>query len=221
MIRVLIADDHPIVRKGLVQILAEQGDLQIVGEARNVAEVMEHLSRSVPDVLMLDVNMPGRSGLDAIRDIKQLCPRLPILVLSIHPEDQLAVRTLAAGASGYLNKESAPDLLVAALRKLHSGGKWVSPALAEALVASIQQPESAEPHRLLSDREYTVLVKIASGRTVSQIAEELNLSVKTVSTYRARVLEKMNMSTNAELTRYALERLSEVVVGQMPTDHGS
>jgi DNA-binding NarL/FixJ family response regulator len=218
MIGVLIADDHPIVRRGLVQILNDQPDLTVTGEAANTAQVMELLIRQLPHVVVLDVNMPGRSGLEAIRDIKQLYPRLPILVLSVYPEDHIAVRALAAGASGYLNKDSAPELLVSAIRKLHGGGKWISPDLAEALVTYLQQPDYAgEPHRLLSDREYTVLVKIASGKTVSQIAEELNLSVKTVSTYRARVLEKMNLSTNAELTRYALERgLSEDSSAAMP-----
>ncbi len=205
MIRVLLADDHPVVRKGLSQIVAEHRDMVVVGEAGDGAAVLQSISRLAVDVLVLDINMPGRSGLEVLREVKQLQPRLPVLVLSVHPEDQLAVRALMAGASGYLNKDSAPEDLVKAIRKVFAGGKFVTPTLAEALVANLQMESiDTPPHKTLSDREYSVMLRIASGKAVSEIASELCLSVKTVSTYRARILEKMNMKTNADLTRYAI-----------------
>lgn len=204
MIRVLIADDHPVVRRGLCQIVAEQSDMSVAGEAADGGEVMHILYREVPDILLLDINMPGRSGLEVLREVRQHYPRLPVLVLSVHPEDQIAVRALRAGASGYLTKDSAPDQLVHAIRKVTSGGKFLTPAAAEALVGSLQQDAEKLPHEALSDREYSVFLLLASGKRVSQIGAGLSLSVKTVSTYRTRILDKMNMKTNAELTRYAL-----------------
>lgn len=205
MVRILIADDHPIVRRGLKQILAEEPDLTVGGEAQTSQEVLDQVRRGGWDVLILDISMPGRGGLDVLKEIKHQYPKLPVLVLSMHPEDQYAIRALRAGASGYLTKESAPDELVAAIRKIVRGGKYISPTLAERLAAEIEAPGGKLPHERLSDREYQVLLMIASGKTVSQIAQELSLSVKTISTYRARLLEKMGMKTNAELTHYAIE----------------
>jgi len=206
LIRVLLADDHPIVLKGLRQLVSEAGDMVVSAEAGDSTGVLRWLGANPPpDVLVLDINMPGRSGLDIIRDVKRSYPSVAVLILSSHPEDQLAVRTLKAGASGYLNKESAPEQLAEAIRRVYSGGKYISPALAATLVETMQRPPAELAHESLSAREYSVLVMIAGGKTVSEIAGELCLSVKTVSTYRARVLEKMSLRTNSELTRYAFE----------------
>ncbi len=205
MIRVLIADDHTVVRQGLKQILADDPQLSVAGEAADGNEVLEALETLNVDALVLDITMPGRNGLDVLKEVKRKRPALPVLVLSMHPEDQFAIRILRAGAAGYITKESAPEELVGALRKVCSGGKYVSPQLAEKLAFFIGD-ESARPlHEKLSDREFEVLRMLALGKTVTEVAEELLLSVKTVSTYRSRVLEKMNMSSNAELTRYALQ----------------
>jgi DNA-binding NarL/FixJ family response regulator len=204
MIRIVIADDHAIVRRGLKQIVDEEPDLQVIGEAADAAEVLGLLRRDDADVLVLDINMPGRSGLEVLSDVKQRWPKLPVLVLSVHPEEQYAMRVLKAGAAGYLTKDSAPDELVRALRKVHAGGKYVSPALAERLASALQPDSELPPHERLTDREYQVLCLIGSGKTVSEIADQLALSVKTISTYRARLLEKMNLKTNAELTHYAI-----------------
>ncbi len=205
MIRILIVDDHPIVRRGLQQILAEEPDVEAAVEAENVAELMEHVREGEWDVVVLDITLPDRSGLEALKDIKALCPELPVLFLSMHPEDQYAVRALKAGASGYLTKESAADELVNAVRKVVGGGKYGSPSLAEKLAVAVGTDYLKLPHETLSDREFEVFCMIASGKKTSQIAEGLSLSAKTVSTYRARILEKMNMSTNAELTYYAVK----------------
>ncbi len=205
MINILIADDHTIVRKGLKQILAETQDMVVTGEASNGFEVMEKVKQSQYDVLLLDISMPGKSGLDILRELKTENPKLPVLVLSMYPEEQYAVRVLRAGASGYLTKESAPDELVVALRKVAQGKKYVSPSLAEKLAVDLEVDASKPAHEMLSDREYQVLCMIASGKTVGEIAEKLTLSAKTISTYRARILEKMNMKNNAELTHYAIQ----------------
>lgn len=202
---VLIADDHAIVRRGLKQILAETSDIVVAGEAADGREVMSKLAASEWDVLVLDINMPGRSGLDVLRDIKMLRPRLPVLILSVHAEEQMATRMLKAGASGYLNKESAPEELVTAIRKVHGGGKYVSPAQAERMITDLTTGTGKLPHELLSDREYEILCLIASGKTPSQIARQLALSVKTVSTYRSRLLEKMQLETSAQITHYAIK----------------
>lgn len=204
MIRVLIADDHPVVRRGLVQIVGDESDMAVVGEAANVQELLALARKERHDVVVLDISMPGRSGLEAIKELKQERPQLPILVLSMHPEDQYAVRALKLGAAGYMTKESAPEGLVRALRKVISGGRYVSPSLAEKLALTVAAG-AERPYETLSDREYQVLCMIASGKAITQIAAELTLSVKTISTYRARILEKMSMKTNAELTRYAIE----------------
>lgn len=201
----MIADDHAVVRSGLKQILAETSDIVVAGEATNGREVLEKLEKQHWDVLVLDITMPGRSGLEILKDIKRLKPELPVLVLSMHAEEQFATRTLKAGASGYLNKESAPEELVKAIRKVCAGGKYVSATQAERMVGELTGDADKLPHELLSDREYEILCLIASGKTPTQIARELSLSVKTVSTYRARILEKMNLTTSAQLTHYAIK----------------
>ena len=204
MIRVLIVDDHAILRRGLKEILMRELDGVMCGEAENGQQALDQIQSRDWDLLILDITMPGRGGLDVLKNLKALRPRLPVLVLSMHPEDQYGHRVRKAGASGYMNKESAPEELMKAVRKLLGGGRYVSPALAETLSSDSSQDTGRPAHETLSDREFEVLRKIASGKTVSQIAEELHLSVTTVSTYRARILEKMGMSTTAELMYYAL-----------------
>jgi len=205
MIKILIADDHAIVRRGLKQIVSEQPDMIVGGEAENAREVLEMVRSNNWNVIVLDINMPGRSGLEVLKELKREHPKLPVLVLSVHPEDQYGIRMLKAGAAGYLTKDSAPDELVSAIRKVNRGGKYVSPSLAETLVLELGVETDRPRHKTLSDREYEVMMMIASGKTVSEIGEELSLSVKTISTYRARVLDKMRMRTNAELTHYAIQ----------------
>jgi DNA-binding NarL/FixJ family response regulator len=206
-IRVLIADDHSIVRQGLRQILSDTPDLVVAGEASNGVEVMQLVRDGAWDVVLMDVSMPDRNGIDALKLIKKEYPRLPVLVLSMHPEEHYAVRALKAGAAGYLTKQSAPELLVSAIRQVAAGKKYVSPAVAEELAnAILDDDDERPPHEKLSDREYQTLVMISSGKTLTQIADELNLSVKTVSVYRARLLEKMKLKNNAELTHYGLKQ---------------
>lgn len=203
MIKIIIADDHPVVRKGLKQILSEETDVELVKEARNDSEVLNLLHAHDWDAVVLDITMPGRGGLELLTELKRLRPKLPVLVLTVHPEDQYAVRALKEGASGYMNKESAPEELVQAIRKIIRGGKYVSAALAEKLASMIGA--EAQPHENLSIREYQVMLLIASGKTISEIAEEMSLSIKTISTYRTRILEKMEMTNNVELARYAMK----------------
>jgi DNA-binding NarL/FixJ family response regulator len=205
MIKVLVADDHAIVRRGLIQILTEQSDMSVVGEAQDAQELFAQARAQDWDIGILDVSMPGRGGLDVLKDLKRAFPTRPVLILSVHPEDQYAVRALKAGAAGYLTKDSAPGELVTAIRKAMQGGKYVSPTLAEKLAFNLAPDPDRLPHETLSDREYQVLCAIASGKTVSDIADEMTLSVKTISTYRARLLEKMQMKHNAELTHYAIQ----------------
>ncbi len=205
MIRVFIADDHAIVRKGLRQIIEETPEFELAGEAANGEDVLKLMSKIEYDVLLLDLSMPGRSGLDVIQTIRDLKPRLPILVLSAYPEEQYAVRLLRNGIAGYIHKEAAPENLVGAIRKVVAGGKYVSQELAERLATDLSSPSKKLPHELLSDREYRVLCMIGEGKSVSQIAQELLISVKTVSTYRTRILEKMGLHTTSELIRYAIE----------------
>ena len=205
MIKILIADDHAIIRRGLCHIVAGEPDMDVVGEAENAQQTLDFISRQHFDVVVLDINMPGRSGLDVLKEIKQERPSLPILVLSVHSEEQYGVRVLKAGAAGYLNKESAPEQLVKAIRKVYRGGKYVSESLAEKLVLELGSDGDQPPHKNLSDREYEVMRLIASGKAVGEIAGLLSLSVKTVSTYRARLLQKMNMKNNAELTHYVIQ----------------
>ena len=205
MIRVLIADDHPVVRRGLRRILEDEKDMEVAGEAQNAQQVLDLANRKECDVLVLDIELPGRSGLDALKELKKSLPKLPVLVLSIHPVEQFAVRVLRAGAVGYLTKESAPEELVKAIRKVYGGGKYISALVADELASELGWGTGKSPHATLSDREFEVLQMIASGKAVSRIAKELSFSVKTISTYRARILAKMGMKTNAELTHYAIE----------------
>ncbi|MGB7845722.1 MAG: response regulator transcription factor [Candidatus Acidiferrum sp.] len=202
--RILIADDHAVFRRGLKETLAEAFSKVTFGEAKSAQETLECVRASDWDVLILDVSMPGKSGLDILGDIKRWRPRLPILFLSMHPEEQYARRVLKSGASGYLTKESVPEELKLAVRKIVAGGRYVSAALAEKLAYDLRKGADKPVHELLSDREFQVLRSIASGKSVKQIAEELSLSVKTVSTYRTRILEKTGLKTTADLIRYAL-----------------
>jgi DNA-binding NarL/FixJ family response regulator len=206
MIRVLVADDHTIVREGLKQILAKSGDLTVAGEAANGNDVLKMVRAQEWDVLVTDMSMPGRNGIELIKLVKEARPKLPVLVLSMYGEEQYAVRAIRAGASGYLNKESASEQLVAAIRKIASGGIHVSAAVAEALFHNVRGGEGTLPHQKLSDREFQVLQLIAAGKSMGDIAAELSLSPKTVSTHKTRILEKMNMSNQAELIRYAIEQ---------------
>jgi DNA-binding NarL/FixJ family response regulator len=205
MINILIADDHAIVRKGLKQILSEGISNVEFSESSNASETLSHVTSQKIDIVILDLSMPGRSGLDLLKDIRVQSPTLPILVLSMHPEDQYALRVIKAGAMGYMTKDSAPEELVNAVTKILKGGKYVSANLSEQLVSLLQEHQKSTGHENLSDREFQVLVLIASGKTVSEVADKLSLSVKTVSTYRTRILEKLHLSTNAELTRYAMQ----------------
>ena len=204
MISVLISDDHAIVRRGLKEILLRELPGAVCGEAENAQQVLDEIQKQHWDLVILDVTMPGPSGIDVLRDVKRLHPKLPVLVLSMHPEDQYGKRVLKAGASGYMNKDVAPDELIKAIRKVLAGGRYVSPALAEKLAGELGEDSGRPIHEKLSDREFEVLRMIASGRTVSEIADQLHLSVTTVSTYRARILDKMNLTTTAELMHYGL-----------------
>ena len=204
MIRVCVVDDHAIVREGLKRIIAENPGMSVTAEAGDGNEALQVLQSKPCDVVVLDITMPNKSGLDVLKELHAQSPRLPVLILSVHAEDQYALRVLRAGAAGYLTKESAPAKLVQAIRKVVRGGKFVSPAIADKLV--YDKKDSAKAlHEALSDREYQVLCLIASGKTVTMIAEELALSVKTISTYRVRILEKLEMKNNAELTHYAIK----------------
>lgn len=203
--RVLIADDHAVFRRGLRETLAEIFPKVTFGEAKTAQETVELVRRHDWHVVILDISMPGKSGLDILDDLRRLRPKLPILLLSMHPEEQFARRALKAGAAGYLTKESVPEELKEAVRKVVAGGRYVSATLAEKLAVDLREGADTPLYELLSDREFQVLRMIASGKTVKHIADELSLSVKTVSTYRARILEKSGMRTNAELIRYALQ----------------
>ncbi|HPC46812.1 MAG TPA: response regulator transcription factor [Deltaproteobacteria bacterium] len=205
MIRVLVADDHPIVREGVKQILSETTDILVVDEASTGQEAIECARKNAYDVILLDISMPGRDGLETLREIKAMRPRTPVLILSIYPEEHYAVRVLRAGAAGYVTKSSAPDDLIAAIRKVSSGGKFISPPVAERLSYEIGRDFTKQPHETLSDREYQVMRMMASGKSVKEIAGDLLLSIKTVSTYRARVFEKLGISSNAALVLYALK----------------
>jgi two-component system, NarL family, invasion response regulator UvrY len=200
MIKVLIADDHKIVRDGLRRILSAHGDIEVAGEAASGDEALALVKANEYDVAMLDLSMPGLSGLDLIKRLKIERPKLRILVLSMHGEDQYAARTLKAGASGYLNKDSAAELLIGAIRKIAAGGVHIGEAAAASLVASEKRP-----HQALSDREFEVLRLLVGGKSPTDVAEQLHLSVKTVSTHKTRILEKLNLKTTADLVRYALE----------------
>jgi two-component system, NarL family, invasion response regulator UvrY len=204
--KILLTDDHAVVRQGLKLILADHFKRAVFGEARNAQEALDRVAKQLWDVVVLDINMPGRGGLEVLREIKRLRPKLPVLILSMNPEDQFAVRMLKTGAAGYLTKESAGGELVGAIEKVVGGGRYISASLAERMASYLDMDVQKAPHERLSDREFLVLRMIASGKAVGQIAEELSLSVKTISTYRARVLEKMDMKNNAELTHYAVQK---------------
>lgn len=204
-IKVLIADDHAIVREGLKQILADTKDIVVAGHAENGVDAIKRAREGEWDVLLLDISMPDRSGIDVLKQIKKENPGLAVLMLSMHREDQYAIRSLKAGAAGYLNKQSAPAELVNAIRQVAAGRKYVSPALAQELANTIGEDREIRPHETLSDREYQTLVMIASGKTVTDISIELTLSVKTISMYRSRLLQKMKLRHNAELTHYAIK----------------
>jgi len=202
--KILIADDHAIVREGLKQIVAEEKDILVAGEAENSEQMMKHLEKEKWSLVVLDINMPGKSGLEALKDIKQLYPELPVLILSMFSEDQYGIRALKAGASGYLKKVSAPTELVTAIRKIVSGGKYINPSLAEKLAEKFGSTEKELPHDKLSDREYQTMCNIALGKSAEEIAQELSISINTVYTYRNRILDKMSMKSNVELTQYVL-----------------
>jgi len=204
MIRALVADDHAVVRRGLKDLLAESGDIVVEGEAGNGRELLERVHERTWDVVVLDINLPDRSGLDLLVDLKRLRPDMPVLILTICAEEQFAVRALRAGASGYVTKESAPEELVQAVRKVVAKGRYVSPGVAERLAHWVDSGAEKQLHETLSTREFQIFRLLASGRSVSAAAEEVCLSVKTVSTYRTRILEKMNLKTNADLTLYAV-----------------
>jgi two-component system invasion response regulator UvrY len=204
MIKILIADDHVLIREGLKKILKAAPDISVVNEAQNAREVFQQVNAEL-DVVVLDISLPGKSGLELLKDLKQQFPKMPVLILSMHPEDRFAIRALKAGAAGYVTKESAADELIKAIRKVVQGRKYVSPGLAEKLAFDLETDTAKPVHENLSDREYQVMCMIASGKTVRQIAAELFLSMSTINTYRARILEKMNMKTDAELIRYAVQ----------------
>lgn len=205
MLRILIADDHTIVRKGLKQILLEEFSSAVIEEVPDAEELVKKVMAEKWDVILSDLSMPGRSGLDALQQIKTSFPDLPVLILSIHPEEQYALRALRSGAAGYLSKDTAPDELVKAVKKVLLGKKYISQSIAEKLADSFSATYQKHPHETLSDREFDVMKLLANGKSVSEIAEMLSLSVTTVSTYRARVMTKMNLKSNSDLTRYAIE----------------
>lgn len=205
MIRVLLADDHPVVRAGLRQILAEAPDITVVGEAADGPGVVDQAAGTGPDVVLLDVTMPGTGFVTLVRHLRRNHPRMALLVLSVHPEDQYAVRAFRAGASGYLSKERSPELLLTAIRKVAAGGRYVPDSVVERLVTRLDGDAAGEPHEALSNREYEVLCLLGGGRTVSDVAAALQLSPKTVSTFRSRILRKMRLRSNAELIRYTVE----------------
>ena len=204
MIRIVVADDHTIVREGLKQLLSAADDLQVVGEAQNGHEVMERVRGLDFDLLLLDMSMPGKSGIELIKQARGERPKLKILVLSMHEENQYAVRAIRAGASGYLTKESASRQLVDAIRKVASGGAFISAEVAQQLALGAMPDAQGPPHAALSDREYQIFMLIAGGKSISDIAAQLNLSAKTVSTHKANILQKMNLETTVDLVRYAL-----------------
>lgn len=205
MIRILIADDHYLIREGFQKLIKQEMGMCLVAEAQNGAEVLDFVRESECDVIVLDINMPGRSGLDLLRELKDRFPRVKVLILSMNPEDRFAIRALKAGASGYITKESAPDELVKAIRKVYDGGKYVSHTLAEKLAFRLDEAHDKPLHENLSDREFQVLQRMGEGKTLHEIAEELSLGLSTISTYRTRILEKMNLRSSAEIIHYAIK----------------
>jgi len=206
MLKILIADDHAVVRKGLKQILIEEYPSAKIGEVADAEGLLNEVMGDSWDIVVSDMNMPGRSGLDALSQIKQVAPQLPVLIMSMYPEDQYALRVLKAGASGYLGKDNIHDDIIKAIQTVQLGKKYITPSIAEKLANALGDSTDLQPHELLSDREFDVFKLLASGKAVSDIASQLSLSATTVSTYRSRIMEKMSMRTNAELTRYGLEK---------------
>ena len=205
MLKVLITDDHAMIRVGLKQVLLKTFPNAVVGEAKNAQETLDQVRAKNWDLAILDITMPGRSGLDILQDIRLARPRLPVLIMSMHGEDQFALRVLKSGAAGFISKHSAPEELVKAVQKILGGGRYVSPSVAEKMIFDLGKDTEKQPHELLSDRELQVMCMFARGKTNKELATELSLSVKTISTYRARILEKMDMKSNAEITRYAIK----------------
>ena len=205
MIRIGIADDHYLIREGFQKLIDKEIDMTVVFEAENGAEVLEVVRNNDCDVIVLDIHVPGRSGLDLLTDLREMKPETKVLILTMQPEDHMAIRTLKTGASGYVTKDSAPDDLIKAIRKVHGGGKYISETLAERLAFDLDADRDRPPHETLSDREFQVFQSIGEGRTMNEICQELSLSLSTVNTYRARVLQKMNMQSNAELIHYAIK----------------
>lgn len=201
----MIADDHSVVRRGIKQILSDENDMKVLGEASNADEVFSLLNTDKWDLLILDITMPGKSGLDILLDLKKKKPEMKILILSMHPEEEIALRALKTGADGYLSKDSVPVELIRAIRKITGGGKYISSNLAESLIFSNNKESFNLPHEKLSEREFQVLCLLASGHSLTQIAEKFLLSVKTISTYRSRILEKLNLKSNVDLTHYAIK----------------
>ena len=205
MLQILLVDDHELIRAGLKQVLQAGLGKMVVGEAANATDAITLLQKQNWDIAITDITLPGRRGLDLLVEFKNLRPEMPVLVLSVLSEDEIAMRVLKAGAAGFVHKETSGEELVKAVRKVLAGGKYVSPSLAEKLAMQIGNPQLDDPHKRLSDREYLVMTMLASGKTLTQISKILSLSIKTISTYRSRILQKMHMATNAELTRYALK----------------
>jgi DNA-binding NarL/FixJ family response regulator len=205
VIRILVADDHSVVRQGLKQIIADSPDMEIVGEAATSQEALELVRSGSFDLIILDISMPGQNGLEILRELKSESPALKVIILSMYPEEQYAIRSLRDGASAYLTKGSQPEELILAIKTVASGKRYITPSVADRLATYIEDNSKRPPHETLSDREMEILMLIGSGKQVSDIAEELNLSIKTVSTYRSRILLKMNMETNAQLIRYSLQ----------------
>ena len=206
MIKVLIADDHPVVRLGLRQILSESSDIHVGAEVASAQDVLQAVRDQRWDIVVLDISLPGGNGIELIGEIRKERPETRVLILTVHSEEQYAVRAIRAGAAGFLNKESAPDRLTEAIRRIASGGRYVSAELAETLASLLAGEAKGQPHERLSDREFEIMKLLASGKTVSQVAQDLSLSVKTISTHRARILKKMEMKTNAELMHYAVRQ---------------
>ncbi|MDI6765382.1 MAG: response regulator transcription factor [Bacteroidota bacterium] len=204
MIKILIADDHPLIREGLKKTLKEETDMKVVCEAKNGSEVLDLINKNKVDVIVMDLSMPGLSGLETMKELKKQSSDLPVLILSMHPEERFAIRALKAGASGYLTKDNAPQGLAEAIRKVVRGGRYITPSLAEKLSFEIETNCKKQPHELLSDREFQIFCLIASGKSIKEISDMLFLSINTVNTYRVRILEKMNMKTNIEITHHAI-----------------
>lgn len=203
--KIIIADDHAIVREGLKQILSDSLHITSIDDVGDGIELLNKIQKNDYDIIILDISMPGKSGIETLRDIKSIKPNIPVLMLSIHPEEQYAIRVLKAGASGFISKDSAPDELIAAVEKIIGGHKYITPTLAEKLASEISPAKDKPAHEYLSNREFEVFKMIAAGNTITEIANSFNLSVKTISTYRARIYEKMNLSSRAELTQYAIQ----------------